>query len=222
MLKVLRAELAYNLTGILTWFALVMAVALLPFSMELTPQSLRTGALLMIVYLPIATVVLTFRLLSIDRKENRLRLLAALPLSWSGIAVVRLLRPLLIPLMAGVYLMIVLAVGLATVGSGFLPSSAEPWLLVSMFVAGLIPYLLASLLHDIGGMLFSQVAIAAIAVIVLLGDMGGSGAWSDYIFDVASTPLGPVALALLCLLLAFADVVIFSRRRTNLSYSTSR
>jgi hypothetical protein len=215
MLRIVSAEIRYSVLPILVFFGFFLLIGLAPFYSEPSPGTLQGGAALMFIYLPIFSVVITLILLGIEQSEKRLRLFNMLPVSRMRLATARLARPLIAPLLALIASVILLGISFTFAGPELLGSSPKLWLFITLLFAGIIPVILVTLLHDIGGMTFTFALVASFALfgvplVLLIPDP--SQAVLEPLAHLAQTPLGALLALALCVLLGAADIAVFSKR----------
>lgn len=215
MFRMLSAELRYNAVEIAGWLAILLVGALWPI-VETRDVSGTTASLAtLLLFLQIVTPIVSFRLLSNEDKESRLRLLHGLPVSTRTIAISRLLRAVAMPLAALLVAGILIAVGIGLTGFGYLNQLDNRWLLLTFMVASIASAFLVVLLVDILGMRLAQLIFSVFVVLLILSSLGMIQWFQELVllplFEFAETPLGVVAVIAAPLVVAAADVAVLRR-----------
>ena len=215
MLRLAAAEIRYGAGSLAAWLAVMLVMSFWPL-LE-TPAITALPAVLAFLYLvlPITAVISAFRLLSIERNEGRLRLFGGLPVSTASVALARQVRGSALPVAVLLLTVLLSLAGLVGMGREFLSIMSSAWVLGMLFFASLAAVALVTLLYDLGGMSFAQVAVALIVGVVFVANAYGGGFVERALQAVsvaAQTPAGLVAAAAVCVGLWTADVAVLKWR----------
>jgi hypothetical protein len=169
----------------------------------------------MALMLPVMAVVASFSQLNSERNEMRLRLFASLPLTSFQIGTARLLRLLVLPLLAlSTGVLLILAATFVS-GLALLARFEGAWLLLTLFLLSLCLSVIIVLLYDLGGTVFAQVATVGLTVVAFVLNAYSPAFVSVVIEPLSAAAQTPTGAALTCLLLALltaVDLVLFGWR----------
>lgn len=215
MLRAARAELSYGAAGVAVWLGALLLFSSWPLLERPEVRSIGTVLAAMTVLLPIVGLVSALQLLGLEQREHRARLFASLPLSASNVASARLLRTAAVPLTAVVAAGLLVSAGLLLDAGALTGHLPNPWILLFWTQLALAATVLATLLYDLRGMTFAQVALfllGALAALLNSAFPTAGQAVLGTLTELVQGPAGWLLTALLTGALWAADVALYARK----------
>lgn len=213
--KMAIAEVRYSASTLAAWTAVLLVTSLWPFVESLSVTTIPSVLAFAAIVLPVVTSITTFRFLTLERSESRLRLFGTLPVGPAAVGLARQLRACALPILALLFGAALILVGVAFEGLQFLAAVDGAWVLPFLLLLSVAAAIFATLLYDVGGMTFTQLVTAGLIAAAFLENSYGpglTGSLVERVSEVAQTPTGLVGVVFLCVLLAAADIALLAWR----------
>ncbi|MDQ3397594.1 MAG: hypothetical protein M3511_07455 [Deinococcota bacterium] len=213
MTSIASAEVRYNVTAVLTWMAMLIAIFFIP---AVLGGSALDGLGAVLSYSLAIPLLLTHVFLLLEGQEKRLRQFATLPLDFRRIAMARILRVVMVQgLTFGIMGLIVV---LTAVAAGIPAGEVLPSFTMGFSAAGLAlaAGLLVTLLHDLGGGRLVMIAYSTLGLFTYTLAMvmpQNLASLAEALAAWISSPEGAGSVLLLVLALVLLDLAVFKPTR---------